>query len=772
MFKLQINGENVELNSKESFKLFLVNLLLNDFSKRGITISNQVNLPLSSLSQKSILFPGHINSNNKSFEERQKYTLTLNQNIVSTGTVIVVEHDPKKGTKIQLAEGDDFWTIAGRDKLNDLILYDEDFVFEAASFTTLKAKTNSPWLWALDSEASDTGETALNDLVFSRPQYRIKTLIDKIVSSTGYTIDYGSLLDGKLDNLGFTANHNGFKVTDYRNKFINVSVSNGILDLGVGSIEFSKAGNTADIAGELVNQLYSQSWIVKGFISSVFDTKIEVIIEDSSGGFKSQFINIYIGENFVNLNTDDIEIGSKVTFNLQDPLLFRDVRIYPSIDEGKIFDVSGSFESSPGVSILDGFLVLSDYNLPDLLQSELVKIPLKQLFIKLDIDDLAKEITLSSFQDIISTNIAYDISGKIQEFPPIKSGKTFAQLNIFSYKNDDDIPSSLGSAFYRVDNENAKEAKEFLSIEMSASNEVLVSTNSVIDLPVYNIADVSRNDIDIRICLFQVGTGINFRAEFTGINWQTLLDENYVLFLNKIRRERLLTLKGVFTATDFKAMKKTPVIFVAEINAYLFISETEGFSPGELTTLKCVLLLEGGGANASAQKLLLLETFSTIVSTSSIISVLTTFLAQTIISPVYHSDMCVNMYVRSITGAPDGDIICEICETIAGIPDYTTIVGTSSNTIAATSLVQNSYQETFNFSGLSLVNNDQYAIVFRYTSVVTLDGSNNFQFMVNKTVSDIYVDGTEFISLDSGASWLFPTSRHTDDIKLKVLYTP
>ncbi len=591
MFNLQINGENVELNSKESFKLFLVNLLLNDFSKRGITISNQVNLPLSSLSQKSILFPGHINSNNKSFEERQKYTLTLNQNIVSTGTVIVVEHDPKKGTKIQLAEGDDFWTIAGRDKLNDLILYDEDFVFEAASFTTLKAKTDSPWLWALDSEASDTGETALNNLVFSRPQYRIKTLIDNIVSSTGYTIDYGGLLDGKLDNLGFTANHNGFKVCDYRNKFIDISVPGGILDLSTGTIEFSKAGNTANIAGELVNQLYSQSWVVKGTISSTFDTKIEVIIEDSSGGFKSQFINIYIGENFVNLNTDDIEIGSKVTFDVEDPVLFRDVRIYPSIDEGKILDVSGSFESSPGLSILEGFLVLSDYNLPDLIQSELVKIPLKQLFIKLDIDDLAKEITLSSFQDIISTNNAYDISGKIQDFPPIKSGKTFAQLNIFTYKNDDDIPSSLGSAFYRVDNENAKEAKEFLSIEMSASNEVLVGTNSVIDLPIYNIVDVSRNDIDIRICLFQTGTGINFRAEFTGINWQTLVDENYVLFLDKIRRERLLSLKGVFTTTDFKSMAKRPVVYVSDIDSYFFVSEIEGFSPGELTTLKTVKLL-------------------------------------------------------------------------------------------------------------------------------------------------------------------------------------
>ena len=171
MFTLQINGEQVELNSKEKIKLSLVNLLLDDFSKRGITISNQVNLPLSSISQKSILFPSHLNSNNKAFEKRQSYTLTLNQNIISTGSTIIKEHDPKKGTKIQLAEGDDFWRLAGSKKLNDLILYDYDFVFSAASFDILKFKTDSPWLWALDSEASDTGETALNNLVFSRPKY-------------------------------------------------------------------------------------------------------------------------------------------------------------------------------------------------------------------------------------------------------------------------------------------------------------------------------------------------------------------------------------------------------------------------------------------------------------------------------------------------------------------------------------------------------------------------------------------------------------------------
>jgi hypothetical protein len=234
----------------------------------------------------------------------------------------------------------------------------------------------------------------------------------------------------------------------------------------------------------------------------------------------------------------------------------------------------------------------------------------------------------------------------------------------------------------------------------------------------------------------------------------------------------LLSLKGVFTTTDFKEMTKRPVVYVSDIGSYFFVSEIEGFSPGELTTLKCVMLLVGGGAKVSAKKLLLLETFSTIVSTSSVISVITTFLAQTIISPTYHSEMCVQMYVRIISGSPDGVIICEICETIAGVPDYTSIVGTSSNTIQASSLVQNSYQEAFNFSGLSLINNDQYAIVFRYVSAVTLDGSNNFQFMVNKTVSDIYTDGTQFISLDSGGTWLFPTSRHTDDIKLKVLYTP
>lgn len=168
-----------------------------------------------------------------------------------------------------------------------------------------------------------------------------------------------------------------------------------------------------------------------------------------------------------------------------------------------------------------------------------------------------------------------------------------------------------------------------------------------------------------------------------------------------------------------------------------------------------------------AVKLLLVEFFPTLYSAHAGITDITTYHAQTMTELTYYSTMYVQMYVKSIVGSPDGAMSCDICETIAGEPDYTSIVGTSINTIQANSLDENQYNDQFfRFNGLSLTDGVQYAIILRYSSAVTLDASNYVQIMRNQG-GDSYANGYLWVSFNSGGSW---SGISPEDMKLKVLY--
>jgi len=149
MYRLTINDEDVELDGKTSILLSKKLFDLEDISERGIKFTNAFTLPATNLNDALLGYPSRLASNNLAFENNQPYILHDENNIVSVGSVVIKSYDEKKGIKIQLAEGYNFWSVAGKTLLQDLILHDHDFAFTTANMNTLKTKGSSVFLTAL-----------------------------------------------------------------------------------------------------------------------------------------------------------------------------------------------------------------------------------------------------------------------------------------------------------------------------------------------------------------------------------------------------------------------------------------------------------------------------------------------------------------------------------------------------------------------------------------------------------------------------------------------
>lgn len=589
MFNLRINDENVELDAKAKLQLSRLILNISDISQRGINITNSLTLPFTNKNDRLTGFPSRLNSNNLAFEQNQRYVLTEQNNIVSVGDVVIRSFDEKKGIKIQLAEGFSFWNTIGEKKMNDLDLFEFDVEFNNTTFNNLSVKTSSPFLWALARNVGVSGETALNNLQYSRPSYRHRILVDQIVSQAGYSIDYTNIFDTTIfDDIGSISNASNFAVTDYKRFFENINFVAGQIDLTNGVLEFQETGNVTENGLDLENQLYKTSYVIKGTVNANFDTTLS-IESTLNGDTVTELLSINKGRSFINYKTDEIEIGSLTAFVLSNDILFENVRIYSHINESDIVEIEQDWKGNGQNSILDGYQILTDYNLHFITQKDFFKTIIQQAFLKIDIDELKKVVKLSSFADVLNQNNALDLSGKAQKFPLVKSGKSFGQLNILTYQNEDDLNPDLGVATFVIDNKNAKPSKNFIKIsEFSASREVLEGGNTTIDVPIYTITPAERQSVKERIVKFITGTGIPFTAIFSGISFQSIYSEQYIGFINAIKRERVLTIGALLNFNDFRKLQDKPIVYFREFESYFLVLKISGFEQGGITKLNVI----------------------------------------------------------------------------------------------------------------------------------------------------------------------------------------
>ena len=577
MFKLLIDNEEAELNTKSVITLNKLLLDLDDISLRGINFTNSITLPLTTKNDRLTGYPSRLSSNNLAFEVRKEYILFDSQTILSRGNVIVKSFEEKAGIKIQLAEGSDFWNVAGSKLLNDLVIHANDFTFNATNMDALKAKSTSVFLVALHCATDPTINTALTNYTYTRPCYNFKSILDKIILELGYEVDYTDVLTKTdLIDLGCLSNTEKFFVSDYKVRFENIN-QNGNINYTSASSIFTKVGNVTQSGSTLTNATYKTSYVVKGFINSLVNTQI---LFEANGN--TEVITINRGRSFINFRTDEIEISSSFVINFPTLINLEDVYIYSAINEPDIFAVEEAID-------ITGFLVLADYNLPQHTYKQFIKNLIKINFLDFTIDENKKKITFRYMPEIINTNNVVDFSSKVERYFEVNSGSIYGQLSVFKYNNDDDINENTGTAYISINNENAQEIKEIIAInEYSASREINVSTNNIIVVNIYNISENSRQSIKNRIIFFEETGTFGFNAVFSRIAWQQLYSKHYVDFVEATKRERVINFDAYINYLDFRTLQRNPVIYVQSLQSNFLVTDIQGFQRNEKCTLKCI----------------------------------------------------------------------------------------------------------------------------------------------------------------------------------------
>jgi len=577
MFRLLINGEDAELDQRIRIQLSKTLLNLSDLSERGVKFTNAINLPFTEKNDRLTGFPSRLASDNDSFESNQTYQLIGDSGTISSGDVILKDFDDKKGIKIQLSEGFSFWTLAGKKLLNDLVIHDQDFVFTTANMNGLKAKGSGVFVTALHSATGDDTGTALTNFDQTRPCYYFRIILEKIIESLGYTFDFSDVLSlTDLDFIGCLSNAEKFLVSDFKRRFQDVDLV-GTLDISVGTDIFSKAGNVLLATTTLTNQLYKTSYVIKGTVTANISTSLLLNI-----GSQTERILVPKGESFINFRSDELEIGSVITISTTENVNLTDVHIYSAINENDIFEVEN-------VISVDDYLVLADYNLPQQTQKKFIKNLFKLSFLNTDINEQKKEIKFTYLPSQINTNNTIDLSGNVDRYFTVKSGKTYGQLNVLRYENEDTISRELGSAFFNVDNNNAPENKEFLVIEeYSASNEIIVSTNNVIVLSIYDTTENRRQSRRNRIIFLEETGTFGINAVFNPMSFQRIYSDRYFSFVESTKRERVIVLTAFLTTLQFNALATKPVVYIDFLESHFLIVGVKGFQDNAKCKLEAI----------------------------------------------------------------------------------------------------------------------------------------------------------------------------------------
>lgn len=583
MYRLFINDEEAELNQKTKVKISLLILDLQDISKRGIAISNNLNLPFTSKNNRLTGYPIRVSTNSRSFEDVQTYKLFSGNTILSEGTIIVRSADEVKGIKIQLTEGLSFWDSLQSRLLTDTDLFEDFYFINNTSNSNLKFKTSSVLLQGRSRGRRDG--SSFGEYVFERPAIRYRRMIEKIVDQAGYSLDWGSVLDlTQVDNVGIMSNAQKFTVGDYQWLFEQVEISGGQIPLSSAQSIYSIPGNIVLNIDDIEINTYKTAIALKGFISSQFDGEMFVTYTNSSGETVTERTAIQKGDSTIAFKTDSIEQGSVAQVFCTVPVTLQEFRVYTVINEVDIFEVEGTTYTDLNNSIVNGRYMVCDYCLPEMSQKQFFKDLIKMFFLKVDVDEIAKTIRLAYFPDIISQNNVTDISNRTMKDGEINSGNLYGQLNTLTYSNDQDVNESEGSAYFSIKNETAKPVNNFLQVSgYSASKEVTFDGNVVVGLDIYG--EETRVVIKDRIVFFSsYGAGFAFRM--SGVSWGKLYSDSYVNFIAATSREREIKKEVILTNLDFLKIKDNPVVHIQEYSSNFIVTKFEGFEAGEYTSLR------------------------------------------------------------------------------------------------------------------------------------------------------------------------------------------
>jgi hypothetical protein len=591
MIKLEINGKNVDL-SKQLIAITRQVINAENPSVRLLDITNRFALPKTQ-NNKQILNSAHILNSDNNYMDIVYNAKMIDQSPIFSGIGFINSYD-KDTYNFQLVDASKELFDNLKNKINKLNFDDQDIVFSFTEYKNIKFDNEGLWIWPIVSmhEESTITKTPIpvqsnTDLQYIRPFFRLKYILDKLITNQNWTYTNDTNL---LDNLCISSNHDSFFITSYQKTLTQ---------------DFSSPSN------ENINDLLNYKWnkgniltdttINQGGIKTKYrlrgniitDSDVIIIIKGTetvtSKEIKQEFtINSNQSEiNFISKefysNSNDIIIEFLIIS--QGNFKFDNVLLYTLIEENNFGDLSTNPLVNYGIKAYD--------NLPDISQIDILKlvsILTNSIWIP---DSFNKVLNIKTLANLDKLN-SIDWSDKFDQQSEFVENKLekYGQTNELLYDNDDTIPSDLGKETFEIFNQSLEDVKEYITIPFAASNDIRLSIYNLATMNIYN--DTERiNELNPRILYYYNNSEppSYTLARFSELDWRTLKENYYKNWFLSLYRTRKIEGLADLKKLDVLGFDFTKLVYIDYFKAYFFVLIMEDYVPGQKTKVELLKFL-------------------------------------------------------------------------------------------------------------------------------------------------------------------------------------
>lgn len=636
MFKLFVN--NVQVDGLNSDNLVLNKQIfdLTDLDTRGIQISNNIILPRTG--KNNIIF-------NILSEELigQQYEIKIYEDsaLVFIGDA-VLKTITRNTIKLQLREEAKTFFENIKKPLSDLPLSSEDFIFNRASFDTLKTMSNtSLWQWAgIEFGNYELGippkmlKGIFANLDTSRPSYKVLDVLEQIIIQAGFIPNLSGIQE--LSGLVLTSNAEIFYFTDFEYRFQSIPITSGNrinYDDGTAiksPVNFYTIINDGTGNNKLQNDILKSKYAISGIINLKTQVNLTVSIQSTSNPARNTK-QYAIKDGIINIILDYLEPGQNIYITFDQDVTLNDLRVTGLIDESEYYLALGVpwpngdtgldgwqrilSDTVTRVPLLQDYLIKTQYNFPEWTQLKFIQELWKMFFI--DIDVIESEVIVKFNRDI--NKISAPTADKITKISEVSRIDIFNQNNIFKYTNDAPLDENFASKQILIDNDSLSgDIKEIITLDTSATieQEVLFPSFDFFiagNVPIYfestpkNTDSADRNSLTPRFLLYtddnlqsaplaELGNHTYFtNSSRTGIPiddvalpFERLYNDYYSNIFDNIAINTSFKINKIMNIIEYNEILNKKIYYIEEFGRYFLVLNISKFNPSRETEIEVI----------------------------------------------------------------------------------------------------------------------------------------------------------------------------------------
>jgi hypothetical protein len=577
--EVKINGTKANLgNSYPAITRKVVDI--NDPSARFADFTNRFELPDTPINRTITENPEHgtIGSNNRSFDKL--YDVEIDDVFqIFKGKGFLDSSTPDK-LNLQCVDNSKE-LFKGLDiKLNALSWEDKDTILTQTAINALDTiDITTCWFWGKacyhqNAIQINTDQTTGDDRCkYSRPAFYVQGLLNRAVVNAGYT------LTAPLPDLALSSNHKDFFFTSYQKTISATFNPAGTLAItGLDTNDFAHTDLTV-ISASINIGAKKTKFRLRGQVTS--NAVINIIIRATVNGDPTKVVeskSILPTSGVIDFTTSEFYSATGMTI---------DIRLEGTgnvvMTDTLLYTVLSDRDADLSINSWLNYKIKAYDNLPDLTYLDLYRlicVTSNQFHI---VDNYNRVLSFGSLATINKNN-SRDWSTKFIQQSEITTAQFpgLFQKNWLKYENDLTVNPQLGWSFFNTDNESLQKEGDYLVLKFGASNDVLIGSNTVGHIPIYN--DTTRiTEPEITIRLFSV---VGDKLQFAPVDWANIAATYYANWFRSLYRIRQIDCEFNLSKLDVLRWNPKQLVYIDYFKSTFIVLEISDFISGRKTKVK------------------------------------------------------------------------------------------------------------------------------------------------------------------------------------------